>query len=160
MPFLNNNSNVLVTGSTGYIGENLVLRLLKSGVKVTGLSMEDSLLVHPNYTHLKKRLKSFLDIDFYDAIFHLAGTGYKNQTDVDDEIRKYNLESTLSLLKSIKSPDRCVFVFSSSCSVYGFRSNSNLKETDLIEPNNLYSNSKLDAEQAILAFSSKIRCVL
>jgi len=65
--------------------------------------------------------------------------------------------STVSLLNSLKSPENLVLIFSSSCSVYGLYSNGNIRETGPVEPDSIYSKSKLEAEAAIIDFSLKNR---
>ena len=145
--------NVLVTGSTGFIGRNLVLSLLEGSSRVTGISLEKNLFRERNhYTHRREPIVSGISLEHYDLIFHLAGTGYGNDSLDESFIMKTNLDCTINLLEGIPDPQRTVFVFASSCSIYG--NNSNIADEELNpEPNSFYGKSKYSAEEYIKKFS-------
>lgn len=146
--------NVLVTGSTGFIGRSLVLSLLEDSSRVTGISLEKNLFrKRDHYTHRREPIVSGISLEHYDLIFHLAGTGYGNESLDESFIMKTNLDCTIDLLEGIPNPQKTVFVFASSCSVYGQNSNSSTDEELNPEPNSFYAKSKYIAEEYIKKFS-------
>ena len=69
---------VLVTGGAGFIGTNLIKRLLKEGVEVTSLDNYDSGLKENHQDGCKYIKGCILEINNklvnnFDIIFHLAG---------------------------------------------------------------------------------------
>ena len=145
--------NILVTGSTGFIGQNLVLSLLKKGARVTGISLDNSSFRDDNYTHRKETIASGISLGNYDIIFHLAGIGYGYEYLDGVFLTKANLDCTIDILQGIKVPETTVFVFASSCSVYGKNSNGNIDENLNPAPISDYAKSKYRAEEYIKKFS-------
>lgn len=66
--------NVLVTGSTGFIGRALTEDLLKKGIRVCGISRsETSPINHPLYSHVQHDVRDPIKNLFgFDTVFHLA----------------------------------------------------------------------------------------
>lgn len=119
----------LVTGAAGFIGSNLVRKLLDEGWNVTGV--DDLSTGHIGFVENCKSLRLIID-DFagaqiiseikngdYDVVFHLAAiprVGYS--VEQPSETTVTNITKTVKLMESCRGTiDR--FVFSSSSSVYG-----------------------------------------
>src|SRR5271168_684566 len=93
-------TSVLVTGATGFVGVQLVARLLSEGCRVTVLARPSSVLPAEWSDRVRliacddfgeKNLRRLLDKPF-EAVFHLAAYGVKpNQRDID-EILRINIE--------------------------------------------------------------------
>jgi nucleoside-diphosphate-sugar epimerase len=148
-----NGKRILVTGSTGFIGNFLVSRLLKSGANVTGISLEHSKIVDNNYEHKRRSIEDIITLQKYDFIFHLAGIGYSPIPISEKEMMKANLDCTRSILKSIYNPEKTIFVFASSSSVYGNTQKIVSEEFSIPNPQSSYAKSKLSAEIEINKFA-------
>lgn len=146
---------VLVTGGTGFVGANLVRRLLRDGHEV-------HLLVRPQHAAWRieeiRRDVQLHVLDMADAasvvktvgdikpewIFHLAAHGaYSWQTDVA-EIFQTNLISTTHLLESCLKTGFESFVHTGSSSEYGFKDHAPA-ETEWVDPNSHYAVAKAAA---------------
>lgn len=129
----------LVTGSTGFVGRNLVSKLKKEGVSVFSVSTRDkeaSLWVK-SYKDLCNSLKA-LGLPKIDVFYHLAwnGTDSKVKDDFDTQIS--NMELTMEVIKAACSLGPSKTVVLGSMSEYaGFKEKVTGK--DLPAPSDLYS---------------------
>lgn len=137
---------ILITGATGYIGRFLVSHLLKEGHSIRILSRSKEI---PKTQFVKGDIldKSSLEkaAKGCSQVIHLAGLiSYSLPR---EKLFQINLEGTQNLLAASREADK--FLFSSSVSVYG-ETNSPANESTRPSPVNLYGESKLAAEQAVL----------
>lgn len=150
--------NILVTGATGFIGHILVESLIKEGHEVTVLSRPGSQVSGLKQLKLNLSLASFDDLESLEKItrnkeiiFHLAGL-----INADSEaIRLYRQANVLPTSNLLKTADRAVlksFVYCSTVGVYGRLDKLPADENTLPHPDNLYGQSKLEAEQICLDF--------
>ncbi len=144
---------VLVTGAGGFVGANLVRRLVAEGHKVS--------VIIKTTTKLWRVLDVLKDVAVYhsdllgdalydeviplvikpDIIYHLATHGGSSwQTDAE-KIFQTNIVDTWKLLKVAKERNVELFVNVGSSSEYGFKFHA-MRETDLLEPNSFYSATK------------------
>lgn len=145
---------ILVTGATGFVGANLVRRLVDENYQVYILKRKNS-----NTWRIKDLISkiSTFDIDLLEkhrlfklvhkikpkVIFHLANLGlYGGQDSSMEESIKVNLLGTVNLIKSLDSVDYECFINTGSSSEYGTKV-SPMKENDLCEPSTNYALSKL-----------------
>lgn len=148
---------VLVTGGTGFVGANLVRRLLRE-------EHELHLLLRVGYSDWRvARLENGVQLhvaDLADArglseiaanirpewVFHLAAFGaYPRQSDVTTMVRT-NVLGTVNLVQVCIASGARVIVNTGSSSEYGFRS-SPPKESDAGMPNSAYAVTKLAGTQ-------------
>jgi len=146
---------VLITGSTGFIGTNLVRRFLKIGAEIHILTRTTS-----NKWRIKDVLKYVNEycVDLLDyeklepiildikpeMIFHTATYGgYPFQKDVD-KIIQANFIGTVNLVNACKKADFELFANTGSSSEYGVKSKP-MTEEDILEPANDYGVSKAAA---------------
>jgi len=89
-----------------------------------------------------------------DAVMHFAASAYVGESVTNP--RKYfqnNVESALALMDSVLESDVRLFVFSSSCAVYGVPRNLPIVESSPKEPINPYGATKLFFERVLSAYS-------
>jgi UDP-glucose 4-epimerase len=147
--------NYLVTGGAGFIGSCLIRRLLKEGHKVTtidNLTTGFKSNVPRNTNFIKgncgdpKIYKKIANKKF-DAIFHIAGQS-SGEISFDDPVYDINANttSTILLLKYALKTGCKRFIFASTMSVYGSKSDKPVKEISNTLPESFYGNSKLASE--------------
>ena len=155
----------IVTGGAGFIGSNLVDKLVSEGHKVividNFISGKKSNLSH----HLKKNVKIVkLDISKnknlwkhfkgVNYVFHLAGLAeiipsFKNP-------RKYfinNTLGTLNILEATKKNKIKKFIYAASSSCYGKTTKIPTKESDEIDTKNPYSFTKFLGEELVIKYA-------
>lgn len=155
----------LVTGGAGFIGSNLIEKLLQKGEKVKALdnfstgkkeNIKD-FLKDPNFQFFKIDLrnkrelrKAFAGVDF---IFHLAALSSVIDSIFDPQSTfENNVIGTLNLLNVARKYKIKKIVFASSAAVYGPGSNSQ-REDIIPNPISPYALSKLIGEKLCQLFS-------
>jgi nucleoside-diphosphate-sugar epimerase len=148
---------VLITGGAGFIGANWVQRLLaEGGFEVFVIEKEGANLWRLNDV-VDKITVRYVDLENAQAaqqavkeiqpdhIFHLASYGVYPaiQSDTTRMLRT-NIEGTLNLVEALKNQPVSSFVFTGTCTEYKEK-DSNLAETDPVDPLNFYSITKLAA---------------
>lgn len=122
--------NILVTGSEGFIGRNLVKRLEQEGHEVIGF---DTKYFEPE--QLFSMYSDFVEIDY---IFHLGAISSTTEQDVN-KINRYNTKFSIDLFKMAITYGVPV-VYASSGSVYG---NTMESGQYIYNPLNYYAASKM-----------------
>lgn len=125
-------SNIIITGCAGFIGSNLVDRLLANGHQVTGIDnfstgqrqFLDSVLVHPNFRLIQGDLLNLdalrLAFTGCEAVFHLAANAdVRFGTDYPRKDLEQNTIATYNVLEAMRANGIKKIVFSSTGSVYG-----------------------------------------
>ncbi|MDO8621167.1 MAG: SDR family NAD(P)-dependent oxidoreductase [Candidatus Levybacteria bacterium] len=161
------NKTVLVTGGAGFIGANLIRRLLKTGyninlivrkntdlwrlenivskIRVYKIDLLDSLRLSKTVSKIKP-----------DIIIHLATySNYRNQQAIKQMIN-LNIQGTLNLLMASKDIDYAIFINTGSSSEYGFK-NKPMNEKDLLEPISFYAATKASATLLCQVFAREYK---
>lgn len=157
------NMKILVTGSSGFIGTNLVEHLLNEDHILIGYDLSPAsakFVMNNNFTQIKDDINNctnhLFKLQDIDCIYHLAASadvrlGYKN-TYVD---MHNNVLGTYKLLELMRKEDIEKLIFSSSSIVYG---NATQVPTPETEPSmkqlSLYASSKMANESYIHAYSN------
>ena len=156
--------NILITGGAGYVGSKLVPKLLelKHSVTVLDLMMygEDVL---DNSERLKKikgdiRNKSLLEkiIPGHDVVIHLACISNDPSFELNPTLGKsINLDAFEPLVKISRENKVNKFIYASSSSVYGIKTEKNVTEDMKLEPLTDYSKFKGDCEKILNSYKSE-----
>jgi UDP-glucose 4-epimerase len=162
-------SHALVTGAAGFIGSHLVDRLLRDGVRVTGVDCftnyydprikRDNLagaLGHGDFTLLEADLGAadLSRLPEVDVVFHQAaqaGVRASWGAEFADYVH-HNVLATQRLLERYKTSKLQRFVYASSSSVYGDAERYPTDETLLPRPFSPYGVTKLAGEHLTLLY--------
>ncbi|MBU0742236.1 NAD-dependent epimerase/dehydratase family protein [bacterium] len=175
-PALADGSRVVVTGCAGFIGSHLTEALLDLGCLVTGV---DSLNDYYDPAQKREHLSGFEDhprfelhqadlndldavalLDGATAVFHLAAQAGVRAS-WGEHFQDYldrNLKATQRLLEACKEESVARglvrFVYSSSSSIYGDRTDLPVAETALPQPFSPYGVTKLAAEHLCVLYAA------
>ena len=147
---------VLVTGGAGFVGSNLVDRLINDGndvVIIDNLSSGKKENINPKAEfhevdicdlHIKGLCSMFEGVD---VVFHTAALA-RVQPSIDDPVQfdKVNVGGTLNVLKASVDYGVKRFVYSASSSAYGDTDNLPQKETHSTNPISPYAAQKMIGE--------------
>ncbi len=153
---------ILVTGGLGFVGSNVVHRLIKDGHNVTVLdNFEiglDAYLTGLDVEILKGDIRSEDDVTAAvkgkDAVFHLAA--YGNVIDsISDPVTNFeiNARGTLNMLRAATAHEVGKFVFSSTGGALMGNTPPPVNERSVPKPISPYGASKLACEGYCSAFS-------
>jgi nucleoside-diphosphate-sugar epimerase len=151
--------HILVTGGAGYVGSNLVPKLLAAGYRVTVLDLciyGDVLAPHPalrivagdlrNPEHIADALRGC------DAVIHLACISNDPSFDLDPTLgRSINYDCFRPLVRASKDAGVRRFIYASSSSVYGIKNAPDVHEDLPLEPLTDYSKYKAMCEDVLVA---------
>ena len=155
---------IFITGGAGYVGSSLVPKLLKLGYSVKVLDLmiygEDVLENHENLELIKGDIRDQKLVDNSikgsDIFIHLACISNDPSFELNPKLGKsINLDSFEPLVKIAKSNNIKKFIYASSSSVYGIKSENNVHEEMTLEPLTDYSKFKADCESILKNYSSK-----
>ena len=148
----------VVTGGAGFIGSNLVERLLERGDQVVVIDNEsanthDEVYWNPNAMNVKGDVTDFSLLKNActnaDCIYHLAADiSIQYSIENPTESYKNNVVGTLNVLEVARVLGIKKVVFSSTAAIYGSTSEPCV-ETDRPDPLNPYSVSKLAGENPV-----------
>ena len=153
---------IFITGGAGYVGSVLTPYLLNKGYHVTVLDLfmyGNTLFPHPNLRIIKgdirdKKLleKNLKDID---VVIHLACISNDPSFELNPNLGKsINLDAFPELVSISKFSKIKKFIYASSSSVYGIKSEPNVNEEMSLEPLTDYSKFKADCEKILSMYSS------
>jgi len=153
----------IVTGGAGFIGSNIVKKLVARGDHVTvvdnlNTGKEENLVSVKNKIIFVK--DSILNLDLLekqtqdiDGIFHQAAlASVQDSFSKPEEYHSVNVNGTENILKLAKKNNFKV-VYASSSSVYGNPEKIPIKESDSKNPINPYAETKLDKEKLAKKYS-------
>lgn len=152
---------VLVTGGSGYVGSSTVRELAAAGHDI--LIYDNLSTGHRNLSagfelvegDIADREKLRSCLKSVDAVLHFAASAYVGESVQNP--RKYfhnNVESALMMMDSVLASDVRLFIFSSSCAVYGVPQALPIGESSPKEPINPYGATKLFFERVLSAYSA------
>ncbi len=158
---------ILVTGGCGYKGSILIPKLLDEGYEVINVDNQwfgNYLPQHKNLTNLKKDIRDIeaIPMSNIDSIIHLANIANDPAVELNP-----TLSWEINVLASQQLADKAVrnnvkqFIFASSGSVYGIKSEPNVTEDLPLIPISTYNKTKMVAERIFLSYRDemKIHCI-
>lgn len=154
---------VLVTGGAGFIGSNLVKKLLDNGISVTVLDnflsgYSENLISFPNINLIEGDVRNRNAVDEAikgaEVVFHLAASvGNKRSIDMPIVDAEINVMGTLNVLEAARKEGVRKIVTSSSAGIFGELKTLPIKEDHPIEPDSPYGCTKLCEEKLCLSYA-------
>ena len=155
----------LVTGGAGFIGSNLVNRLILDGHDVTVIDNESSDAHEQFYWNEKANNYKYNICDYVmcsdvfkrhkpDVVFHIAAEA-RIQPCIEDPLKavETNVIGTTTILELCRKHNVKRLVYSSTSSAYGLKNNPPLKEDMVNDCLNPYSVSKTGGEEMCKMYS-------
>lgn len=154
---------VLITGHCGYVGTQLVKKLLEKDYEVIGLDTmwyHEIKVNHSNLISKKIDIREISKFNFpknIDCVFHLANIANDPSVELNEK-----MSWEVNVLAGYQLIERCVeqnvkrFIFASSGSVYGLKNELKVTEDLNLIPISAYNKTKMIAERVFMSFNGKI----
>lgn len=152
---------ILVTGGAGYVGAALVPKLLAIGYRVKVLDLYlygkrvlEAIEDNPNLEQIGADIRDRATLEKVipgcEAVIHLACISNDPSFELDPKLGKsINYDAFLGLLEAVRENGVKRFIYASSSSVYGVKSESDVREESACEPLTDYSRYKFLCEEAL-----------
>ena len=146
-------NNIVITGHNGFLGSNLLSKLILKKSKILGISK--TIKKNDSIKQIKRNILDIKDSDIpkNSCIIHLAAI-----TDVvycekyPKKCHDVNVIGTQKILE-IARKKNCSMIYPSTSHVYGIPKKLPIKETHPTNATSVYSESKIKAEQLCKKFS-------
>ena len=164
---------ILITGNLGYIGPLVVERLRSSYPDATLVGFDMGYFAH-TITTVSQSPETLLDVQHYgdvrrfpdellqdiDAVVYLAAISNDPMgKEFEDITLDVNCKCAIRLAQSAKEQGVKSFVFTSSCSVYGFAESGLRTENSVLNPLTAYAKSKINAEHGLEPIANDDFCI-
>ena len=166
------NKNIIITGGLGFIGSNLIERLIKKKYFVVNVDKANyasnfynkkKFRNLPNYKFYKldinnkKKIKTIFDKYKQYAIFNLAAETHVDRSiDKPDQFIKSNILGVYNLLEIFrefqKKNKKSRFIHISTDEVFGDVLRGRSKETDAYKPSSPYAASKASSDHLVYSY--------
>jgi nucleoside-diphosphate-sugar epimerase len=154
---------IFITGGAGYVGSVLTPYLLKKNYQVTVLDLMlygETLIKNKNLQIIKGDIRNTellkQTIKGNDIVIHLACISNDPSFELNPTLGKeINLDAFTPLVEISKNLGVKKFIYASSSSVYGIKTEKNVNENMSLEPLTDYSKFKADCEKILFKYKSK-----
>ena len=135
---------ILITGSSGFIGKNLIKKIPKYSTTIEKNGEKIDLRDKEKVLKLKR----------VNTVIHLAGKTPYSKKLSNNEIFEHNILGTLNILEYCisKKVEKLIFV---SSYIYGNSKNNPINEKHIVQPHNTYTKSKYLAEELCKNYAKK-----
>lgn len=153
---------ILVTGSCGYVGTQLVPSLLDQGHEIIGVDIMwfgNQLEHHPKLRIIKADIRDTdaIPMDGVEAIIHLANIANDPCSDLNSKMNwEVNTLATKFLVEKAISHNVRQFIYASSGSVYGVKEEPEVTEELSLVPISDYNKTKMISERVLLSYDDAI----
>lgn len=153
---------LLVTGACGYKGSVLVPKLLDAGHEVLAIDTQwfgNFLLPHQNLVVQKRDVRDLPNIDMSDieGVIHLASIANDPCGDLNPKLTwEVSALATMQLADKAKRSGVKHFIYASSGSVYGVKSEKDVVEDLPLEPISEYNKTKMVSERVLQSYSQEM----
>lgn len=158
---------IIVTGGSGYKGSVLIPQLLEDGHEIISIDTNwfgDKLNKHERLTKIKCDIRDIdrIPLSNVQSIIHLANIANDPAVELNA-----NLSWEVNVLAGHQLIDKAVkngvkhFIYASSGSVYGIKSEPNVTEELSLVPISTYNKTKMIAEKVFLSFKNalSVHCI-
>jgi nucleoside-diphosphate-sugar epimerase len=159
--------NIFITGGCGYIGTVLVNKLISKGYFVTVLDNQwfgKHLKDNQNLKIIKDDIRNInkYNFDGFQTFVHLANIANDPSVELNTNLSwEVNVLASHAIMEKIKKSSIKHFVFASSGSVYGVKSEESVTEELSLVPISAYNKTKMISERVIFSYKDhfKIHCI-
>ena len=150
--------NILITGSSGFLGLQLCSILSKSSHKITALDIKQPEEKFENINYEISSINEYLvnnvgKMKEFNLIIHTASIlPFKSNK---DELIETNVLTTLNLVKHISNLQNTFLIYISSSGVYGKPSKIPITKNTKFNPLDLYAQTKITSEDNIKKYLAK-----
>lgn len=151
---------ILVTGGCGYVGSVLVPKLLRDGHTVSVIDSQwfgNFLAPHENLVVKKLQVADISESDLkgVDSVIHLANIANDPSVDLNPVLSwEVNALHTTQLLELCKRSKIRQFMYASSGSVYGVKTEERVTEDLSLVPISAYNKTKMVTERVCLSYQA------
>lgn len=160
---------ILVTGGAGYVGSVLIPKLLEKQYQVRVIDLmiygKEHLPIHPQLETIEGDIRnpSLMEKAMHqiDAVIHLACISNDPSFDLNPELGKsINLDAFEPMVQLARANGVGRFIYASSSSVYGIKSEPNVHEAMPLDPLTDYSKYKAECETILSRYNSDQFCTV
>lgn len=157
----------LITGGSGFIGTNVISKLLKTGNEITVLDNFPATTGKNLIEFIQADIRNPLQLDKqtagnFDALIHLAAKSDARNMEDFSTFKEINVDGTMNVLELARKKDIKKVIFASSSHVYGNIPQNKFAESGPINPISYYGSSKFFGETICRAYSDfyGINCII
>ncbi len=153
---------ILVTGSCGFVGTQLIPSLIKSGHDIVGVDIMwfgNHLQEGQNLRIIETDIRDVdsIPMEGIEAVVHLANVANDPCSDLNSKLNwEVNALATKFLVEKAIDHDVKQFIYASSGSVYGVKEEPEVTEDLSLVPISDYNKTKMVSERVLLSYTDEI----